>query len=261
MVDKRGTATLAEAPCPLKPPDREQASRVKEAYELERRREEQHHRRIVQRILFDARKLDVVVDECEVTADPELLRDLLVEGLSVGIHGIDVVVGEAFVQDPRDYLVDVKMPVGWDFEIGLEALREDAASLKIFLSAKSRILIDLGLSPNVVARTRSAMAYVIVGARATIPADLAGQVSELRNELLKDQERLRDPADYHKIWRRLSRVLEAFGGVLLILSDRFVSRPTAPVTAGFSVCGTALSQVIGVEVLNDRVRQAHREGT
>ena len=114
MDDKREPAPPTKASHAVKLPDREEARRLKEIYEQAKRREEQHQRRIIQRIVIDARKLDLIVDECEVTADPELRRDLLEEGLSVGIHGLDVVVKESFVRDPRDYLVDVKRPTGWD---------------------------------------------------------------------------------------------------------------------------------------------------
>jgi hypothetical protein len=65
--------------------------------------------------------------------------------------------------ETRDYLVDVKRPVGWDPGIGLEALRGDAASLKSFRSVQSRILIDIGLMPNAVARTRNAVLHDISG--------------------------------------------------------------------------------------------------
>jgi len=241
-------------------PGREARRRIKETYEQAEQRKEERRRRIIQRMLVDARKLDLVVDECEVTADPDLRQDLLGQGLSASIHGLDVVAGEHFVEDPEGYLVDVKRPPGWDIEAGLEALRGDAASLKTFLSAESRMLADLGLPPNAVARTRSAIAYVIVEAHTRIPDELSGQLSELRSELLQDRGRLQDPMAQHRIWRRLTRVLEAFGGILVIVGAQFTGGIAVPVTAGLSVYGSVLSQAVGIEVLKVGMKRARREG-
>ena len=56
--------------------------------------------------------------------------------------------GSARERETRDYLVDVKDRLDRIPEIGLEALRGDAAFLKSFRSVQSRILIDIGLMPN-----------------------------------------------------------------------------------------------------------------
>jgi hypothetical protein len=135
----------------------------------------------------------------------------------------------------------VETPDGWDATAALEALRYDPASLKIFLADESRMLADLGLPPNAVARTRSALAYVIVERR-TIPGrQFSGQVSELRQELVQDGEHLQNPAGHRKIWRRLTGVFEAFGGILIMLGDQFIGAAAAPATAGLSVYGAVLS--------------------
>ena len=238
----------------------ETRARLAAAAEERARQEEVARRRIIQQVLACARRLDLVVDDCEVTADPKLRQDLLEEGLSASIDGLDVVTGERFVQDPRGYVADVKKLAGWDIATGLGALRGDPASLRTFLSAESRILTDLGLPPSAVARTRSVMAYVIVEWRTTT-SELGGQVSvsELRDELIQDRERLPGPAGHHKIWRRLTGVLEAFGGVLVIVGDQLIGGVTAPVTAGLSVYGAILSQAVGAEVLMEGVRRARRE--
>jgi hypothetical protein len=74
----------------------------REEQERQRRQEEAARRRTIQQVLVDARSLDFVIDEYGVTADPGLQQDLLQQGLSASIHGLDIVGGEPFMQDPRE---------------------------------------------------------------------------------------------------------------------------------------------------------------
>ncbi len=83
---------------------------------------------------------------------------------------------------------------------------------------------------------------------------------ELGSELLQDRERLPDPMAQHRIWRRLTRVLEAFGGILVIVGAQFTGGIAVPVTAGLSVYGSVLSQAVGIEVLKVGMKRARREG-
>jgi hypothetical protein len=215
---------------------------------------------IVQQVLVDARSLDFVVDEFEVTADLELRQVLLQQGLTSSIDGLGRVVEEPFVKDPRGYLEGlegVEWSDGWKVSDGLAALRGDAVLLKTFLSAECRMLTDLGLPPSAVARTRTAMAWVIVETQFS-PEQRSGQVPELLKELTKDRERARTPETHHKIWRRLTGVLEALGGVLVVCADTTVGLAAAPLTVGVSVYGASLSQVAGGYVIGDGVKRALR---
>jgi len=59
----------------------------------------------------------------------------------------------------------------------------------------------------------------------------------------------------------LTRVLETFGGILVIVGAEFIGGMAVPVTAGLSVYGNALSQAVGIEVLKVGMKRARREGT
>jgi len=235
--------------------------RVRERYEEEKRRDESRLSRLAQTTLIHAKKLDLIIEECGLTADPEFRQDLLKDGLCAAIHVLDNVARECYAQDPLGYLADMKVPIGWDIEYGIGVLRGDATVLRVFLSVESRMLTDLGLTSNAVMRTLDAMRHLIVDKEPAFRPHPGGQISELRHELLRDQERLGNPADLHVILQRLARILEGLGGVLMILSEQLMGTITAPVATGLSSHGKALSQAIGVKVLNDRLGRALAEST
>jgi hypothetical protein len=226
------------------------------SYEQARQQEEVRMRTANQRLIVDAQGLDSIVTRFAVTADPDLRSELLVRGLSISIDGLDLVIEDRLVQDFFGYLAERHKPPAWDIDVGLEALRDDAASLKAFLSAQSRALIDTGLSADTTARIRSALAYVMIETHTTPRADLSELISGLRDDLLQDGQRLQAFKGQRRVWHRLTRVLEAFGGMIIASGHSDQRLTVSPVHHSLSIYGHILSEVVGIVVVEERITRA-----
>ena len=210
---------------------------------------------ILEQVLLEAHSLDLIIDEYEVTGNRGERKRLLERGLQTSIRGMEVLINEPFVQDPRRYVHDMEERFSSNSAAVAEELRHDAAALRVFLSAEVRLLSDLGLRPHTVTRTRSAIAEAITEGQRN-PETLAGRMAALVNELREELNRLEGDARHRSIWHRLSGVLMVLCGAIVIGGDTLVGGAGAPATGGLSAAGAALSIAAGTEVISQGVDQA-----
>jgi len=210
---------------------------------------------IVAQVLLEAHSLDLILDEFELTGKHKDRERLLGLGLMLSVRGLDVLIEEPFVRDPQSYVENMEQRLNANGAAVAEELRQDSAVLRAFLGAECRLLKDLGLSRDAVARTRRAIAAVIVDGQMD-PEALGERMVSLRDQLMQDLQQLDDDSRHRAIWRRLSGVLEVLCGAIVVAGDAIVGASAAPATAGISAQGAAVSIGAGIEVISRGVDRA-----
>jgi hypothetical protein len=86
--------------------------------------------------------------------------------------------------------------------------------------------------------------------------DLRDRMQSLVETLTNELDRLYDDARHKQLISRLAGVFETLGGALVVAGNAAAGAIGAPVTAGLSAAGAAVSSAAGVEIISRGVDRA-----
>jgi hypothetical protein len=136
-----------------------------------------------------------------------------------------------------------------------EAMRQDEALIDAFTTAECRLLVDMGVDENAVARIRvdlNASVLRVLNNPDWSPADqetVAAQLAELVEQMRREVQRLQVNSDHHELVRQVGGVLAVLAGGLIVISNGLVLGGLTPITGGLSAGGAALSTAAGTEMI------------
>lgn len=199
--------------------------------------------------------LDLLLDEFEVVDRKRDSRRLLERAVLLSIRGIAIMLREPLIEGVDGYLESMEARLDNNAWAIAEELRHDSTTLELFLAAECRLLQDIGLSDSAVARIRNALEGTIREGSSK-PEELRGRMTSLLNELTAELSRLYDSDRHRKLISQLAGVFEALGGALVIATNVSVGALGAPVSAGVTLVGAAVSTAAGTEVISRGVDRA-----
>jgi hypothetical protein len=143
-----------------------------------------------------------------------------------------------------------------------EELRQDKALMDAFIAAECRLLKDMGVDTNAVARIRGELDMSlqrILSDPELTPASrdaVVAQLAELGAKLQRDLEALQVDADHRELIQQLSGALVALAGGMIVISNGFIAVGLTPASGGLSIGGAYLSAAVGTEMVADGVEMA-----
>jgi hypothetical protein len=127
-----------------------------------------------------------------------------------------------------------------------EVMRQEDALVDAFITAECRLLMDMGVDKNAVARIRrdlhESVRRVLNDPHLT-PAEL---VDRMRREV----ENLQVDADHRELVKQISGALAVLAGGMIVVSNGLVGAGLTPITGGLSVGGAALSAAAGADMIS-----------
>ncbi|TGD89965.1 hypothetical protein BayCH28_05115 [Mycolicibacterium sp. CH28] len=143
-----------------------------------------------------------------------------------------------------------------------EAMRQDDALIDAFTTAECRLLVDMGVDEQTVARIRFDLRTSVrrvlndpeltPGHREVVAAQLAELVERMRLEV----ERLQVDSDHRELLRQVSGALAILAGGAIVVSNGLVGAGLTPITGGLSAGGAALSSAVGADMISRGIDNA-----
>lgn len=203
---------------------------------------------ILEQVRDEMNRVNWVLDEFESIHGRGRKRrhrrtELLEMAVLASIRGVEALIDEQWTKDP-EYLVTDEHAF-----IAAEWMRQDAALLRAFIAAECRLLEDIGVRPEAVRRIMRGLEGVLLDPEGA-PEPPVERLERLIGTLRADLQALEKEGHDELVMRRLTGVLEALGGGLIVATNGIVGAGLTPVTGGLSAAGAAVSGAVGVEMVN-----------
>lgn len=137
-----------------------------------------------------------------------------------------------------------------------EVMRQDDALIDAFITAECRLLMDMGVDKNAVARIRHDLhesVRRVLNDPDLTPAhreEVAAQLAELVDQMRREVENLQVDADHRELIKQISGALAVLAGGMIVVSNGLVGAGLTPITGGLSVGGAALSAAAGADMIS-----------
>jgi hypothetical protein len=204
-------------------------------------------------------QLDSLLDEAESIRDTRRRAELLATATRGAIRGIDVLLRSEWLY---------RVPLQVENREAWAAIADDEAIARAFIAAECRLLADMGVRPEAVARIRRRLEIVLTEPVADAdPRELTRRLVELRDSLEADLVELKqtletqlnaldDRETTRRFRRRLVGCLEVLGVGAICGANGVLGVVGAPVTGGLSAAGAAISGAAGAGVISDGLGRA-----
>lgn len=204
---------------------------------------------ILAQVRDELNQVNWLLDEYETLRDKRKNREeramLVRRALFASTRGVEALIEDQRTNDPL--LVDD------DVYRALEELRQDEALLRLFIKAESRLLKDLGVTAEAIARIEQSLADVLLDLKLN-PEPETGRLDELLHDFEEQVLKLEKEGRDQEVIRRLLGAIQTLGGGLVVAANGIAGIATTAGSAGTTVvvsaAGAALSISAGTEVMN-----------
>jgi hypothetical protein len=172
-------------------------------------------------------------------------RRLLQRAAAASVRGV-----QALIEDQE---TKPMVPVDVDIHRALEEMRQDEALLRLFIRTEVRLLEDVGVAAEAIRRIEDSLGRVLLELEGIADRD-DHRLFELLEVFERSLEELAAEGRHREVVARLSGVVQALGGALLVGVNGVAGVGTAAATMGLTVAvsaaGAAISIAAGTEVMN-----------
>jgi hypothetical protein len=204
-------------------------------------------------------QLDLLLDQAESTRDPRRKGELVAAASRGAIRGLDALIRSEWLH---------RVPLQVESNDTWSVVRGDEAAAQLFVAAECRLLEDMGVRPEAVAKIKGSLERALLDPVTSADAqELTNRIREVQKLLEDDLAELKrmletqlDALEHREtvgqFRKRLLGSFEAIGGGLICGADGVLGIIGIPVTGGLSVAGAAFSSGIGGAVVGDGLNRA-----
>lgn len=206
---------------------------------------------ILAQVRDELNQVNRLLDEYDTLLEKRRNRDergrLLKRAGFASMRGVEALIED---QRTREFL-----PLDDDVYRLLEEMRQDEATLRLFIKTEMRLLEDLGVTREAIKKIEASLGDVLLElGRMTTPAE--AQLRQLLDEFEGSLNSLFEEGREREILSRLSGVVQALGGALIVGANGVAGLGLAGVTVAVSAAGAAISIAAGTEVMTTGAAKA-----